>query len=362
MGTLLLALACCLPQSAASSVQTSSAVLVSGVVEEGRVPLRAFGLGDGGVGDAVRSPQRSADGQFLTPGGILVRAQAEGVKLDFPSGRELLIGVDAAVHLRSGERTAPCLHGLELWLADGVRVHVEREPTPRLPLRLVEVITPDASTVLWRARRQTTEASIARRAAGVTFLALGAGDTLYTAVPLGPLIVLQRQLCAAAERAERPPQRVVVCGDPLAESLQRLPSHSPRGGVQFPTAQEAGERLAALASVLFERGLRARPPGPSGAMIFDLPEDFRLRVVDHAEGAITIGLMLGDVDVPAVEWLVAARTTVQLVRPGGGAGGGARYVSSGLDLTEPTRALLPVTVSLADIAKARGVLRSLGAR
>jgi hypothetical protein len=355
---LLLAL-CQPPQSADASLRGSTAVLVAGVTEQGRLPLRALGLGDGGLGEAVRG--RGGPGELTTPGGVLVRAQIEGVKLDFPSGRELLVAPNAAIWLRGGEHTDPCLNGLELWLADGARVRIERESSPREPLRSVEVITEHGTVELWRAQRRMVRANSMSRPALEAFLVLGEGDVLYRALPLGPLLVLERVLCPVVERGEYPAQRAIVCADPLAESLRALPEHVPAHRVQFPQAIEAAANLAELAPRLFPRGMRARPPGPSGAMVFGLPYDFRLTIAAPPQGPARIGLTRGDADVPIVEWLVGPRTTLQLVRPGGGIHGGARYFLDGLDLTAQARALLEVRTTAQGSDRARDVLRALGA-
>jgi hypothetical protein len=175
------------------------------------------------------------------------------------------------------------------------------------------------------------------------------------------VLVLERALCAAAERAEYPAQRAVVCADPLLDSLRALPGAVPPRRVQFPQAHEAAANLAELAPHLFPRGLQARPPGPSGAMIFALPCDFRLTVAAPAQGPARIGLTRGEVEVPVVEWLVGPRTTLQLVRPDGGRAGGPRYFLDGIDLTPQVRALLDVRTTPQGSERARGVLRALGA-
>src|SRR5262245_61556737 len=59
------------------------------------VPLASFGLGAGGI-DAANGPgalRWSADG-CTTPGGVRVQCLAVGVKLTFPTGRELLLASD----------------------------------------------------------------------------------------------------------------------------------------------------------------------------------------------------------------------------------------------------------------------------
>ncbi|MGA1525490.1 MAG: hypothetical protein ACO4CZ_16110 [Planctomycetota bacterium] len=80
---------------------------------DGRVALAGLGLGNGGV--AIRPGATGATdgiGRFVTRGGVLVRALAEGVKLDFPSGGEVLVDPRGIAHLRDGARTLPHSSGL----------------------------------------------------------------------------------------------------------------------------------------------------------------------------------------------------------------------------------------------------------
>ena len=86
-------------------------------------PLFAdLGLGAGGVASITGRTCFTDDDDVLTPGGVRVVCRTAGVKLVFPSGRELLVAPDGYLHLRGGEVGGPFRGGVELWLADGARV------------------------------------------------------------------------------------------------------------------------------------------------------------------------------------------------------------------------------------------------
>lgn len=356
--TSLLALALLLPQETAPDV---GAVILSGVVQQGRVPLADLGLGDGGLGAPVRSPEGLRACQQLTPGGILVRAQREGVKLDFPSGAELLLAPSGIVHVRDGSRSLRSLHAVELWLADGARVRATRSGG-RTPFRQVEVITGSKSTILWQRHLPLRRAAVAPKPSGTCYLALGPGDVLYQGTTLGPLIVLERALCPVRRQGEYSRTRLIIAGDPLADSLRLLPNHIPPQSVELPEAPRTAAILAQFASTLFRRGRIERPAGALGALVFPLTGGYRLGVDELRGGPVWLSLYRGPSEVPVVEWRIDVRTTLHLVRPEGGRNGLPRYYLRGIDLTDATRDLLALPRSAQATARARDVLRSLGAR
>lgn len=352
------------PQGPVDELPTRArAIVVGGALDErGGLRVDRLGLGNGGVGQERARAMASERGVWRSPGGVLVRARREGVKLDFPSGAELLVSPAARVHLRDGGRTLPCLGGLELWLADGAHVRAWRAPTGRGPLQRVEVVVAGAGArTIFKAGHRVHEASWRRQNGRTVLLVVGRGDVLYSASPLGPLVVLERVLCPRAKDREYPRRRLVVVGDVLRDSLERLPAHVPRRMIQMPQAREAALTLAALAPRLFAKGILPRPAGAVGALVFPLGGDFRLMVRDDPRGPVTLGLMRGSSDVPAVEWVVGARTTLHLVRPDGGRHGGPRYFLKGLDLEDLVRPLLPLRLAPRARRRARVVLRGLGA-
>lgn len=354
------------PQEPLDELPTrAEAIVVGGALDaHGALRVDRLGLGGGGV-DTRRTPAMASErGVWRSPGGVLVRARREGVKLDFPSGAELLVSPSARVHLRDGAHTLPCLGGLELWLADGARIRAWRAPTGRGPLQRVDVAdtaTAKPARTIFKAGHRVREASWRRQSGRTVLLVVGRGDVLYSALPLGPLIVLERVLCPRAKHLEYPRRRLVVVGDVLQASLERLPAHVPRRMIQMPQAREAALTLAALAPRLFREGILPRPAGAVGALVFPLGGDFRLVVQDDPQGPVTLGLMRGTSDVPAVEWVLGARTTLHLVRPHGGRHGGPRYFLKGIDLEDLVRPLLPLRLAPREQRRARTLLRILGA-
>lgn len=354
----LLVTACLLAQAAALAPQPPSpAAIVSGALIDGRLPLAALGLGEGGIGAPVVDPRSASFGEYVTPGGVLVRVKAAGVKLDFPSHAEVLIAPDGSVHLRSGEHTLPSLGTLEVWLADGTRLRVQPGSGQGSPPRGVQVVAGDDAIELWRGTLPMQRRCRPGSNAVLRLLALGSGDVWYRADVLGPLIALERVL-AQGDAGGLPERRVVISGDVLAASLRMLPAHVPTTAVQQPHAPKVAAALAIAASDLFAPGSIERPPGAVGALVFELPGGMRLAVVDHGENDLRLALHAGS-DVPVVEWLIGFRTSLHLLRPNGGKGGGPRYFLSGIDLTDAARALLPGAG--ADPAHARAVVRALGA-
>ena len=103
----------------AQVVTKTPALIVSGVLEQGQLPPSSLGLGGGGLGSR-RFADRNEPGRWVSPGGILVRARKEGVKIDFPSGAELLVTPSARVCLRGGEQTL---------LGDPDRLHGRVQPS-----------------------------------------------------------------------------------------------------------------------------------------------------------------------------------------------------------------------------------------
>ena len=306
----LLALALCLPQIVPTG---SEAVIVAGVDKKGRLPLAALALGDGGVQKTRLRPGLER-GRATTPGGVLVQARKEGVKLTFPNKQELLVTPAGRVHLRSGEMTLPYLTGLQLLLADGSIVTTIRAPGGRRPLSTVEVTMNGRTYRIWTLYTRALDATYKRRPAGPALLVLGDGRVLYRAIPIGPVVVLERTLCPKPLRGRYAKVRLAVVGDVLRESLRRLPAHAPRRSVQFSQVREAADRLAALAGRIFPPRPIPRPAGAVGELWLQLPEGFRLQVVAD-DRRIIMGLYRGATETPAVEWLIAGRTKIQFVRP-----------------------------------------------
>jgi hypothetical protein len=190
---------------------------------ERELSIAECGLGDGGVGTSERGELRwRDDGGCTTPGGVHVECRAAGVKLTFPSGRELLVAPDGHLHLRSGEQAGTFATGVELWLADGATVRIALAPGNEQRLRDVTVGDGERRLQPWRRGALANEVARGGGWAGVRVLCCGDGGDLYRAVALGPVLVLDRAL-VAADRVERTPrERLVVLTASLVQSLRTM--------------------------------------------------------------------------------------------------------------------------------------------
>jgi hypothetical protein len=345
-------------------------VLVSSATKDGRLQLAALELGDGGVappvaavpsGGRVAAARAPEPGRLRTPGGVVLEALVHGVKLTFPSGRELLVSPTGRLHLRSGERTLPFLRGVRLLLADDTAVTMVRGAAARQPLAAVDVVIDGRNRRIWTGTRRVVNASHTAPFRGTTLLALGDGGVLYTASGAGPVFALTRVLCPQQQVDRFPPRRVVVVGDVLAASMQLLPAHAPRRSVQFPQVEEAAQRFAALGASLFQHD-SMRPPGAVGELWLPLTETYRLKIATNSGGVILLGLYGAGSAVPGVEWTVTSRTEIHFVRPTGGLEGGPRYFMRGIDLREQVKGLLPIPDHPARRLEVSQVIEGLGGR
>jgi hypothetical protein len=359
MGTLL-TLTLCLQQIVPTN---SEAVIGHGVDRAGHLSLTAMALGGGGVSKERGRLVLLGRGQIRTPGGVLIQARAEGVRLTFVSGHALLITPAGRVHLRSGEMTLAHLKGVRLLMADGSVLTALRGSGGRQPLMWVEVEADGRNHRIWNQRARAMEAGHKGVFPGPALLALGDGQVLYRATPLGPMVVLERILCPGPLRSRYTKLRLVIVGDVLAASLRRLPKHAPRRSVQFPQVRQAADRLAALSAKIFPAQAIPRPAGAVGRLWFELPDDFRLNVVatDHR---VILGLYRGATNTPAVEWLIGGRTEICFVRPFASSPGykGPRYFMAGLDLRDLVQPLLPIRVGGRDTSRARALIQRIGGK
>ena len=341
---------------------TSEAVLLRSAPANHRLALGSLTLGSGGVQEQVARAGRDRaairPGIAVTAGGVRVSAKAEGVKLTFASGRELLVTPSARIHLRSGERTLPFFGGVRLCLADGSVVTIKRGSSSRRPLTSVEVEDGAKVRRIWAAGRRVTHASYSKAFVGSTLFALGDGGSLYRVDRAGPILALSRVLCPERQANLAPVHRLVIAGGVLAKSLKLLPDHAPRKSVQFPQVEEAARRFAAL-SYLFSRDV-ARLPGSVGELWFPLADQYRLKISTSDRGVISIGLYRGASDIPGVEWLVASRSTIHFVRPDGGASGGPRYFMRGIDIRRLIEDSAPAPATPGSRQRVAAVMRALG--
>jgi len=358
----LLTLTLCLQQGQILPTE-SNAVVVRGVDTAGRLQLGALALGDGGMSKGRGEFKLLGRGRARTPGGVIVDARTEGVKLTFANNHALLITPAGRVHLRGDEMTMVHFKGLRLLLADGSTVTMRRSPSGRQPLTSVEIEVAGRTHRIWNRYARTLNASHVGGFSGPALLVVGDGRVLYRAVPMGPIVVLERSLCPKPLRSEYAKLRLVVVADVLAASLRRLPKHAPRRSVQFPQVREAAETLAAWSDRIFPARAIPRPAGAIGALWFELPGGFRLNVV-AGEHAVVIGLYRETSATPAVEWVIGGRTEIHFVRPCASDRGyrGPRYFLRGLDLRDLVRPLLPIQVGGRDVVRARKVIQAIGGK
>lgn len=341
----------------------SNAVVVRGVGATGRLSLQTMALGDGGMGRERGELVSLGRGRVRTPGGAVVDARTQGVKLTFPNKHALLITPAGRVHLRGGEMTLAHLKGMRLLLADGSAVTVRRAPGGRQPLSSVEVEVGNRTRRIWNQRTRTVNASHVGAFPGPALVAVGDGRVLYSAIPLGPMVVLERVLCPRSLQPSYARVRLVIVADVLAASLQRLPRRAPRKSVQFPQASEAAETLAFLSDRIFPKRTIPRPVTAIGELWFELSGGFRLNVVAN-DDIVVIGLYGETSETPAVEWTVGGRTELRFVRPFASREGyrGPRYFLRGLDLQDLVKPLLPIQVGGRDVLRARKVIQAIGGR
>jgi hypothetical protein len=340
----------------------SPAAIVTGAREDGRIPWSALGLGTGGVVAPARAgaPSPRPAASYSTAGGVLVRAAAAGVKLDFPSGAELLVAPDGIVHLRDGSHSLDPLPFLELRLADDARIGARRAPSGRhAPFDRVEVVERGVATVLWRGKSAVHERAHASPPVSDPYLVLGDGDVVYRAAALGPLLTLERVLAPAASAARHPPRWVGIAGDVLADSLQRLALQVPRHALEFPRAGDVADDLAAATPLLFPRGRVTRPSGAIGQLVFALAFDCRLLVEQRHGDRAWLALHQRGSAAPVVEWQTEPHTALQLLREGGGEPRGPRYFTRGVDVTAAAHAAWPLPRNARGTHQARRVLRLL---
>jgi len=276
--------------------------------------LGEFGLGDGGLGTAEPGTTRWRGDDCVTAGGIAIACRSVGVKLTFPSGRELLVAPDGFLHLRSGERAGPFPLGLELWLADGQTVRIGLAPGSNERLRDVVVGDRDQRLQPWRRGEPAAEFARDGAWAGVRLFCLGDGGDVYRGVALGPLLVLDRVLIADERAATTPEQRLVLLTTPLAQSLRTMQRQHREPDAAVRQAMKGIAELALHADRLF----------PSGAELARAEHDrprwllrggFELELDLQGPLAPRLGLFAGRDRDPVVEWTLRAEAAAFLGNP-----------------------------------------------
>lgn len=325
------------------------------------VPLRAFGLGSGGLDEQSRpGALRWAEAGCTTPGGIGVQCRPAGVKLEFPSGRELLVAPDGFVHVRGGGAAGPFAAGLELRLGDGSAVRVLLSQAQRRRLRSVVVVHGDRALQPWRRGRPAREIARVGFWGGLRLCCCGDGGDLYRAVAIGPLITLDRVLVPDGREDRTPPERLVVLTRPMLRALAQVPRH-------HRTPDPALRAAVTAVSATAQHGGRIFPAGASlrraerDDLRWALRAGYELQLALDGPRAPRLSLYAGRSARPMVEWALAMNSAVFLNNPGADQPGAPRWRGNGVAMPVVAPELQARSV-LFEHGYALGVLRRLRAR
>lgn len=296
------------------------------------VTLRAFGLGTGGL-DEKSAPDRlrwSADG-CTTAGGIRVECQPVGVKLTFPSGRELLLASDGFLHLPTGESAGPFPFGAELRLGDGNLVRVLLAQGQATRVRDVTVVEGERVAQPWRRGKPAHELEDSKPWGGVRLCCCGDGGDVYRAVALGPLVVLDRLLVAKDREAKAPKERLVVLTAPLLQSLNLMPRQHTGSEAVLRRAVGAVAATADRGSMIFPAGaslLRAE----QHELRWVLRVGYELQLALDGPKAPRLALFAGRSAKPMVEWTLAGGPAAFMTNPFDDQPGASRWHGNGTRL------------------------------
>lgn len=278
-------------------------------------PLFAdLGLGAGGVASITGRTCFTDDDDVLTPGGVRVVCRTAGVKLVFPSGRELLVAPDGYLHLRGGEVGGPFRGGVELWLADGARVRVTLAQSSQIRLREVTVGDADRRLQPWRRGEPCVAAAAAAGWAGPRLCCGGDGGDVYRAIALGALLVLDRVLVPVDRVDATPRERLVVLADPLAESLRTMQRQHREPDAAVRGAMKAIAELATHAGMLLPAGA-SLPRVERERMRWQLAAGFELEYANDGPMAPLLQLYAPGAPLPMVEWTLHADGAAFLANP-----------------------------------------------
>ncbi|MBL9079746.1 MAG: hypothetical protein JNL08_19750 [Planctomycetes bacterium] len=324
----------CLPQTPPGV--PSEVVLAAA---EDPVPLAEYGLGDGGFPPGPRAALRWSPDGCTTAGGARIEVQRVGVKLTFPSGRELLVAPDGFVHLRSGESAGPFPLGLELRLGDGSLVRIALSPTARERLRDVRVQDGDRLLQPWRRGEAATWIERPGAWAGLRFSCCGDGGDLYRAIALGPLLVLDRTLVAADRAAAAPRERLVLFTAPLRQSLALLPRQNQKPDPLVRRAVTAVAAISDRSDAIFPAGA-ALARAEQDSLRWLLRGGFELELALEGPLAPRLMLFAGRSVRPMVEWSLTGSGAVYLGNPTDG-GSDRRWHGNGVPMPRVAADLQP---------------------
>ncbi|MDA0374679.1 MAG: hypothetical protein O2865_12905 [Planctomycetota bacterium] len=346
------------PQAAAT---TRIAVQPGILCRDGRVALAGLGLGNGGI-ELRASAVGSADGvgRFVTRGGVLVRALAEGVKLDFPSGGEVLVDPRGTAHLRDGSRTLPHPSGLRIALLDGSHVDILVQNGSGRPLREVRVQEGSTGALLWRSGRPVRRVDRGGAFVGRTLHAFGDGRSLYELADVGVAIVYEQLLGPKSVENRLPERGAVLLGDVLGRSLQEIASVAQQRAAGDPNTQALAQNLAGMAPRLFGWP-HVRPDGAHGELEIPLDGGLRLSLRVPAAEPMILALHAPGDPVALCEWTTTNVTRLHLIQRNGGVEGGPRYLMRGYALNHLLDRVLAHEPTPTARARAKRNLATLGA-
>ena len=273
-----------------------------------------LGLGDGGIAAVDGRTHFTPADDVCTPGGVRVVCRTAGVKLVFPSGRELLVAPDGFLHLRDGAVGGPFRGGVELWLADGTTVRVTLAQSSAVRLR--EVTVGDATRRLhaWRRGEPCVAAASPSGWAGPRLCCAGDGGDVYRAIALGPLLVLDRVLIAVDRDEHAPRERLVVLAEPLVDSLRTMQRQHREPDAAVRGAMAAIAVLAAHAADILPAGA-ALPRVESDRLRWQLGAGFEVEYAIDGPLAPRLELYAPTATQPMVEWTLHADGAAFLANP-----------------------------------------------
>lgn len=279
-----------------------------------RIPVRDFGLGEGGVARKHGLLRFDRTDGCVTPGGVHVACRAVGVKLTFPSGREVLLGPDGGLHLRSGESAGPFPSGLELMLGDGARVSVTLAQSRRVRIRDVRVSDSVHSLQPWRLGKAAAKTSKAKPWSGLRLACCGDGDDIYRPLAIGPVLVLDRILVRRDRRDETPSERLVLLSDSIRQSLLRMPRQHRETDAPVRRAVAAIVAVADHGDRIFPRGAALRR-AQHDKLRWMLGSGFELQLDLDSASQPYLQLFAGSSPLPMVEWTLGRGTVAYLTNP-----------------------------------------------
>jgi hypothetical protein len=280
------------------------------------------------------------------------------VKLEFPSGVEVLFTPTGFLHLRSGEQAGRFNNGVELLLADGsnLRVHLQDHR-----LRRVDVRCGNRSILLWDRKRPVRQLVRKRVTAGPQILVLGEGDLFYRAVLMGPLIAMERVLCTEKARPVLPQRHLVILAEPLIESLRQLPRKFARPSVDYPDATGISLVLSQMAQEIFGNEVSPLRRAEAKFLRMTLDSGFELSLHLPEVGPLLLSLHRGAEARTLVEWTIGTSTALRMVRPDGGSAAAPRYYRGGIRLDEGFDLVTALRRDFAEQKRGRAILRAMGA-